>query len=125
MKPDHPSTALPSTARIHFGRAYEIEHKIPVQPLGLVHPGSMETLLDQFEAKIVKLSPEGMEEREYQTEHGIEEPDLKTQAAADMHIVKDMRESITKILGPKLSPAYHEPPTRSSIDSLRISGRAE
>lgn len=112
MKPDHPSTALPSTARIHFARAYEIEHSIPVQPLGLVHPGSMETLLDQFGANVVKMDPEKMKKLQYETENGSETPDPKTQAA-DMHIVKDVRENITKILGSKLSPADHTPPTRA------------
>jgi hypothetical protein len=43
MKRENSSTALPRTTRIHFSRAYIVNHALPV------HPASMEILLDQFE----------------------------------------------------------------------------
>ncbi|KAI1660283.1 hypothetical protein F4813DRAFT_351563 [Daldinia decipiens] len=52
MKSDHPSKALPRTARIHYGRVYEIPHNLPVESIGLVHDASMEVLHDQFEANM-------------------------------------------------------------------------
>jgi hypothetical protein len=61
MKPEHPSIAFPRSARIHFGRAYGIVHGLPVQPLRLVHPASMETFLDQFEANVFRKDKEQME----------------------------------------------------------------
>lgn len=50
MKAEHPSTALPRSARIHFGRVYEISHDMAIESLGLIHVDSMETLKLQFEA---------------------------------------------------------------------------
>ena len=66
MKPDHPSTTLPTTARIYFQRTYRIDD-LDVQPLRLVHSASIETLLDQFETNALKLQP---------GRHS-EEPDIK------------------------------------------------
>jgi hypothetical protein len=48
LKSDHPSTALPRSARVHFGNAFVVEHKYPVIPIGLIHASSMETLHLQF-----------------------------------------------------------------------------
>src|SRR3569833_645236 len=112
MKPDHPSLALSSTARIHYGRAYEIYHDLPVQSLGLVHPASMEALLDQFEAKVARLQPgeRGASKRTYdQMEAENSAPKIE---AADMSIVRVMRESIIEVLGPELTPAAHQPSER-------------
>ena len=117
MKPDHPSLALSSRARIHYGRAYEVDHNLPVQPLGLVHPASMETLLDQFEAKVPRLQPG--EKESFERAYGQAEMDSVTPAvaAADMGLVQDMRKSITKVLGQNLSPAEHLPP-EGTIDQF-------
>lgn len=109
MKPDHPSLTLPSTARIHYGRSYEIDHDLPIQSLGLVHPASMETLLDQFDQNVVKFTEEEEnrgQKRKRDTEKGSQ-VDIE---AAEMGIVRDMRESITKVLGPDLAPDAHQPP---------------
>ena len=112
MKPHHPSTTLPRSARIHFGRAYEIVHQLPVQPLGLVHPTSMETLLDQFDANIFRHTTD-----KKQVSTGIpsgrdpfqvEALDDKVKVV-DMEIVKEVRNNITKVLGSRLSPADNQP----------------
>lgn len=109
MKPDHPSLTLPSTARIHYGRSYEIDHRLPIQALGLVHPASMETLLDQFDQNVFKLSPEERESRR-KRKRGEEQNPQDDVEAAEMGIVKDMRQSITEVLGPQLAPVAHQPP---------------
>jgi hypothetical protein len=49
-----------------------------------------------------------MKKRPFQTKYRSETLDLKTQAV-DMHIVKDIQENITKVLGPNLSLADHKP----------------
>ncbi|KAK4074482.1 uncharacterized protein Triagg1_5078 [Trichoderma aggressivum f. europaeum] len=119
MKPDHPSLALSNTARIHYGRAYEISHAIPVQPLGLIHPASMEVLINQFEANVTRLQPgedlgdeweEDMPEN-INSQQKVEDvtPSIKG-AYTRRNIVKDMRRSMKKVLGPKLPPPsgmYH------------------
>lgn len=119
MKPDHPSLALSNTARIHYGRAYEISHGIPVQPLGLVHPTSMEVLLNQFEANVTRVQPgedlgdECEEEipEDIDPQQKVEDGTSDIKAAyTRMNIVKDMRRSMKKVLGPKLplpSKMYH------------------
>ncbi|PKK49919.1 hypothetical protein CI102_8721 [Trichoderma harzianum] len=119
MKPDHPSLALSNTARIHYGRAYEISHEIPVQPLGLVHPASMEVLLNQFEAHVTRVQPgedlgdEWEEEmpEDIDPQQKVEDGTSDIKAAyTRMNIVKDMRRSMKKVLGPKLplpSKMYH------------------
>lgn len=121
MKPEHPSTALPRSARIHFGRAYKIDHRIPVQPLGLIHPASMEILLDQFEANVFKRNKEQMKRsRDDENGDNISEvintpsPDAIV-VAADLEIVKDMRQSIIKVLDSELSPAMNLPPGTNRV----------
>lgn len=109
MKPEHPSTALPSTARIHYGRAYDFDHSRPVAPLGLIHPASMETLLDQFEAKVSKYEPRDESLGKPDEHTDIEEPDPATEPA-DIQVVKEMRANIIKVLGKKLSPTEHQMP---------------
>ncbi|KAL6820889.1 hypothetical protein J3E69DRAFT_357255 [Trichoderma sp. SZMC 28015] len=94
MKLDHPSLALSSTARIHYGRAYEIDHRLSVQPLGLIHPTSMEVLLGQFE---VNLDNVDLQQRVKDVTHS------KEAAYTSINIVKDMRRSMEKVLGPKLA----------------------
>jgi hypothetical protein len=103
MKPEHSSAALPRTARIDFGRAYAIDHQLLVQPLGLPHPASMETLLDQFEANVFRKGKEPMKSP------GNPSTDSKL-TAADVEIVKDMRQSIIQVLGSDLSRAQNLPP---------------
>jgi hypothetical protein len=116
MKPEHPSTALPQTARIHFGRAYIIHHTLPVQTLGLVHSASMETLRDQFEEKVFRKDKEQMERSRDDEDDHEGDYDLKSTenssfdanvVAADIEVVKDMRQSIIKVLGSDLSPAQN------------------
>jgi hypothetical protein len=104
MKAEHPSTALPHSARIHFGRAYEIEHGVPVRPLGLIHDGSMEMLLKQFEGNVFKNDGESIVEKK-----DDEEGDKQVKSA-DMEVVRDMRQSIMDVLGGNISPEWNEPP---------------
>lgn len=127
MKPEHPSTALPKAARIHFGRAYEIHHSVGVRPLGLIHAGSMETLISQFEEHYPRKESsnmnnrntvEGWQAEEDSTTQGREEPTREEEQAqvdstvepADMQIVLNMRQSIIDVLGPDLSLGKHRPP---------------
>jgi hypothetical protein len=111
MKAEHPSTALPHSARIHFGRAYEIEHTVPVRPLGLIHAGSMETLLSQFEVNVFKKrgTRSGDSQAAKAKEAKVAQDDTKV-GPADMAVVKEMRQSIMDVLGPNISPYVHQPP---------------
>lgn len=110
MEPDHPSLALPSTARIHYGRSYEIDHDLPIQALGLIHSASMETLLDQFAENVFKFT-EDEEGSGEMNRNRKEDQDMQTHVeAAEMNIARDIRQSITEVLGPQLSPAVHQPP---------------
>ncbi|RAK84795.1 hypothetical protein BO79DRAFT_274483 [Aspergillus costaricaensis CBS 115574] len=49
LKLEQLSTVLPSAARIHFGRVYEIKHDVELNNVGLVHGSSMDILSSQFE----------------------------------------------------------------------------
>ncbi|WEW54679.1 hypothetical protein PRK78_000101 [Emydomyces testavorans] len=49
IRADHPSTTLPTTARVDFSRVYQVKHDVWSKALGLVHEDCVETLLDQFE----------------------------------------------------------------------------
>lgn len=107
MKPEHPSTTLPKSARIHFGRAYEVAHSMPIQPLGLIHPTSMETLLDQFEAQVPRTVGESKRSADGSTQaspftDSLPQDEPKV-TAADMEVVKKMRQDINNVLGPTLS----------------------
>ncbi|RDK45772.1 hypothetical protein M752DRAFT_311910 [Aspergillus phoenicis ATCC 13157] len=60
LKPEHPSTVLPSTARIHFGRVYEIKHDVELKNIGLIHSSSMDILSSQFESHCPIDTPNGL-----------------------------------------------------------------
>ncbi|KAI1642247.1 uncharacterized protein F4817DRAFT_353380 [Daldinia loculata] len=105
MKSDHPSTALPRTARIHYGRAYEISHHLPVESIGLVQDASMEVLLDQFEASVPRIKDEG----DGTTQNQIPEPQIE---AANLDVAKTIRMDIATVLGSKMSPADYSSPCR-------------
>jgi hypothetical protein len=111
MKAEHPSTALPHSARIHFGRAYEVDHDVPVRPLGLIHAGSMETLLSQFENHVFKKESgnSGVSQAAKANEAEVAQDDAKV-GPADMAIVKEMRQNIMDVLGEDISPYKHTPP---------------
>ncbi|KAI1802395.1 hypothetical protein F4811DRAFT_401980 [Daldinia bambusicola] len=104
MKSDHPSTALPRTARIHYGRAYRIFHQLPVQSIGLIKDASMEVLLDQFEANVYRRKDDttGL------TPADVPEPQAE---AANMNTAKAIRENITSVLGPDMDPKIYQPPS--------------
>lgn len=113
MKPEHPSTALPTSSRIHFGRAYEVAHVVPVKPLGLIHAGSMQHLISESKAHVYKNdsgnNPQTSETLNLEVD---EEPmDLdKDINPADMDLVKSMRCSIMDVLGQNISLSKHLPP---------------
>lgn len=116
MKPDHPSTTLPKSARIHFGRAYDVDHFIPVQPIGLIHPTSMETLLDQFNANVYRSTtdtkqalPNSLSSSDTFLVDALVESLDDNVKVVDLEIVKEVRNNITKALGSRLSPADHQP----------------
>ncbi|GAA87726.1 similar to An12g08700 [Aspergillus luchuensis IFO 4308] len=50
LKLEQPSTVLPSSARIYFGRVYEIKHDVELNNVGLVLGSSMNILSSQFES---------------------------------------------------------------------------
>ena len=122
MKPEHPSTALPKSSRIHFGRAYEIRHLIAVKSLGLIHAASMETLISQSERHLCMVdhhdepieteydsySIEALEKwATYQFREPSPEPDV---IPADMEVVKDIRNNIQSVLGKEHSLLDHKAP---------------
>ncbi|KAF2124255.1 hypothetical protein P153DRAFT_371116 [Dothidotthia symphoricarpi CBS 119687] len=116
MQPHHPSTTLPKSARIHFGRAYDVDYDAPVQPIGLIDPMSMESLLDQFDANVYRCDTdhEQASEQSPWTEslYGVNGRSCGLGDEAklvDLDIVREMRSNITKVLGNKLSPADHQP----------------
>lgn len=89
MRAHHPSTFLPLSARMHFGRVYEIPHNIPARPLGLIDTDYMELLFSQFQK---------VEHHKHNSE------DLavhdKAIAATDMTLAEEIRQNIMKVLGP-------------------------
>jgi hypothetical protein len=100
MKPEHPSTALPISSRIHFGRAYGIGHDIPVKSLGLIHAGSMQKLISQSEAHVYRTrSGSNLQNLESQNLGAVEVPIDQHIIPADMEAVKSMRYSIMDVLG--------------------------
>jgi hypothetical protein len=107
MKAGHPSTAFLHSARIYFGRAYEIEHDVPVRPLGLIYDGSMEMLLKKFEGNVFKNDGEGIVEKK---DGKDDEEGDKQVKPADIEVVKNMRQSIREVLGRKIFPSSREPP---------------
>ncbi|OJZ85354.1 hypothetical protein ASPFODRAFT_62011 [Aspergillus luchuensis CBS 106.47] len=50
LKLEQPSTVLPRSARIYFGRVYEIKHDVELNIVGLVLGSSMNILSSQFES---------------------------------------------------------------------------
>jgi hypothetical protein len=92
MKPDHPSVALPKSARIHYGRAYQVDHDLPVQPLGQIHSTSIETLLDQFEANVFRggTDSDPVSETIFRKTTPAQDENVDVEiTAADMDIVRD------------------------------------
>ncbi|KAF4633360.1 hypothetical protein G7Y89_g4759 [Cudoniella acicularis] len=115
MKPEHPSTALPASARIHFGRAYCIKNTMPVKPLGLIHAGSMQSLISQSEAHLfTKDSNSDPQTSEISLQDFIKAMEPKNVDRdifpADMEVVEGMRNSIRDVLGRNLSLSKHAPP---------------
>ena len=118
MKVEHPSIVFPHTARIHFGRAYEINHNVPVRPIGLVHTGSMETLQSQFQSNVSREGVRTGEEETYESkldrilEISQQREDSENDATvlpADMETVKSIRQRIKDNIGPAISPTAHPP----------------
>ncbi|PVH77975.1 hypothetical protein DL98DRAFT_534220 [Cadophora sp. DSE1049] len=89
MRAHHPSTFLPLSARMHFGRVYEIPHNIPAKPLGVIDTDDMELLISQFE-KVTR--QENISEDLVVHNENI--------AVPDMTLVEEIRQNIVKVLGP-------------------------
>ncbi|KAE8138588.1 hypothetical protein BDV38DRAFT_292185 [Aspergillus pseudotamarii] len=92
MKAEHPSTALPSSARICFGRVYEVFHDVNLKSLGLIHDVSMENLQLQFSSHCPKAS-ENDNQEEAVTDFTV--------SPADINVVKDIREDINTVFRPE------------------------
>ncbi|KAE8451379.1 hypothetical protein EG329_004008 [Mollisiaceae sp. DMI_Dod_QoI] len=88
MKAHHPSAFLPNSARMHFGRVYEISHDIPVRPLGLIDTECMELMTSQFEEVTSQ-------------KHNYEDVavDNKITKPTDMTLVEEIGQNIGKVLG--------------------------
>lgn len=128
MKPEHPSTALPISARIHFGRAYAINHKIPVKSLGLIHVGSMQNLILASEAHIRKNnSSNNLQTPESHNLEVAEDFIDRDQhiIPADMEVVKDMRNSIMDVLGRNISLTTHPAPKEPPLGVVSLSQDAK
>ncbi|KUJ10528.1 uncharacterized protein LY89DRAFT_787539 [Mollisia scopiformis] len=89
MSAHHPSTFLPLSARMHFGRVYEISHKIPARPLGLIDTDYMELLISQFE----KVTRQKNDSEDLTFHH-------ESNAVIDTTLVEEIRQNILKVLGP-------------------------
>ncbi|KAF7167793.1 hypothetical protein CNMCM5623_000981 [Aspergillus felis] len=105
MKADHPSMALPKSARIHFGRVYEVYHDAAVREIGLVHDSSMEGLISQFEARCpMELCSSEREEVQTRDNVGnITADDIIM--PVDMDVARGMRESIQSAVGDTKAPS--------------------
>ncbi|GKZ63422.1 hypothetical protein AnigIFM49718_011830 [Aspergillus niger] len=79
LKPEHPSTVLPSTARIHFGRVYEIKHDVELKNIGLIHSSSMDILSSQFESHCPIDTPNGLGASQDKDQAGTSADDTVTQ----------------------------------------------
>lgn len=143
MKPDHPSTALPSSSRVHFGRIYEISHSAQVKPLGLIHTGSMEKLISQSVAHAYRNDPDDSahvcksqsDDVDAEAQNSNDDswhrktPDPISDSAsddqdtihdqdtipADMMVVREMRDSIMEILGPDITLDKHWSPVEPML----------
>lgn len=114
MKPEHPSTALPTSSRIHFGRAYGIGHNMPVKSLGLIHAESMPNLISAAETHVYRhgfksSNARALANREFGFIEEVEESDENVMPEG-MRLVKEMRASIRSVLGSDLSIGKHPPP---------------
>lgn len=96
MKAEHPSMALPTSSRIHFSRTYGVSHEVAVNPLGLIHPQSMEMLISQSQAHVFRkelnIKPKSFKTyaREAREAHD-DFIDLDQEVIpADMEVVEDM-----------------------------------
>ena len=67
---------------------------MPVRPLGLIHDGSMDVFLRQFEGNVFK-NAEGVVEKNERRDDGEADKHVKP---ADMEVVKDMRQSIIDVV---------------------------
>jgi hypothetical protein len=99
LKADHPSTTLPSTARIHYGRLYEVEHDVQLKSIGLIHDSSMETLLKQFNGSYTR---RGVQTGVKVPAGGDQVPETVTDSTvspADVELVCSIRNDVNRILG--------------------------
>ncbi|GKZ26891.1 hypothetical protein AbraIFM66951_012042 [Aspergillus brasiliensis] len=105
LKAEHPSTALPSSARIHFGRVYEVKHGIKVKGIGLIHDSSMETLLTQFESHLASnaASDSPAQAGRLQADSSAD----STVTPVNFSIVKEIRDSIRSV--DNINSAIHKP----------------
>ncbi|KAL2836906.1 hypothetical protein BJX68DRAFT_273307 [Aspergillus pseudodeflectus] len=99
LKADHPSTTLPSTARIHYGRVYEVKHDVQLKSIGLIHDSSMETLLEQFNGSY---TCRGVQTGDKVPAGGDQVPETVTDSTvspADVELVCSIRKDVNRILG--------------------------
>jgi hypothetical protein len=135
MKPEHPSTALPNSTRIHFGRPYGISHNAPVKSIGLIHTGSMEKLMLQSVSHVYRNALDNgarLSESQNCGVVGEEAADVfaanmlfrdsimdvdKDITPADIGVVKDIRSTIMEVLGPDITLDKHPPPKEPLLSS--------
>ncbi|GLA62912.1 hypothetical protein AtubIFM54640_004048 [Aspergillus tubingensis] len=79
LKLEQLSTVLPSTARVHFGRVYEIKHDVELNNVGLVHGSSMDILSSQFESHRPIDTPNGVASSPDRYQAGTSAGDTVTQ----------------------------------------------
>jgi hypothetical protein len=98
MKAEHPSSTLPSTARVHYGHIYEIDHDVQVKKLGLIHDTSIQILFSQFELSTFIAQPEVTKvimEKELQEANDISPANA---LPVDIDTAKNIRKSIHQCL---------------------------
>lgn len=139
MKPEHPSTALPNSTRIHFGRTYGISHMAAVKSLGLIHAGSMEKLMLQSVSHVYRNTLDNSAQISESQSCGVDGDEVTDDFApnmlfrngivdvdkdiipADIEVVKNMRNTIMEVLGPDISLDNHPPPKEPVLGSSALS----
>ncbi|PYH71141.1 uncharacterized protein BO88DRAFT_479287 [Aspergillus vadensis CBS 113365] len=79
LKLEQPSTVLPSSARIYFGRVYEIKHDVELNNVGFVLGSSMDILSSQFESHRPIDTPKGIASSPDRDQAGTSAGDTVTQ----------------------------------------------
>lgn len=88
MTPEHPSTTFPSSARIHYERAYKVYYYAYFKSIGLIRPTSIETGFDQFSANVFRDTAEALDSTSSDTSPTAETVDPTIIDTADFEVAR-------------------------------------